>query len=123
MYNPWEKVISILETTSWECRHNVLENNIVAFSGMWNDKKTVTNPGMQMASIHTIIRNNEFHSNVGDGLWIVNWGNCPNSKDHRIYNNVFYHNGYYNYSEIDTEDLYGMVFAQWSSNKIENNDT
>lgn len=90
---------------------NVIENNIIAFSGLPPDNDSST--GLSLRTQYNIVRRNLFYHNDSAGLGLsADGGNGNNPSHNHVYHNVFFKNGYPLLDGWDPSK-YGMILARW----------
>lgn len=103
-------------TEGFDAGYNLFEGNRFAFADYAS--------GLSLRSEKNILRFNAFYGNGYGGLQIVRDSGGVPADDNRIYNNVFYHNGY---SSAYTGFQGGIYLADWrgagdpAGNVIKNN--
>jgi hypothetical protein len=106
-----DRNIIIEDNTGVDAVRNVIENNVIALSGVPADGTTST--GMSVRTQSNIVRHNRFYFNDGPGLsFYTGSGQAYNADHGRVYHNVFYHNGFTAVSMTGSDVRYhsGVLF-------------
>ena len=90
---------------------NVIEDNIIAFSGVPPDN--INSTGLSLRTQYNIVRRNVFYLNDSAGLGLsADGGNGNNPSHNHVYHNVFFKNGYPLVDDWNPSK-YGMILARW----------
>jgi hypothetical protein len=97
---------------------NVIEDNIIAFSGVPPDQDSST--GLSVRTQLNIIRRNVLYHNDASGLGLsADGGNFNDPSGNHIYSNVFFHNGYPAADDWDPLKC-GLMLARWVDDSAHN---
>jgi hypothetical protein len=100
---------------------NVIEDNIIAFSGVPPDQDT--SAGLSVRTQWNIIRRNVVYENDAGGITLsADGGNHNDASNNRIYHNVLYRNGYPRVDDWDPNKS-GMMLARWVDDAAHNSMT